>query len=467
MDEENKKEEKELEKSYSVLTASLESTESNGLGEEKDSVKAETETKVPEVESYEPVSNVNIVDQNDSAKFKPEMQKKKVADSPAKKRTKKAITIFCIVALIAFILVVTGIIIGATGYPKVVKWLSDHNFSVDEKETNTDISDENSEENSTNITIQSEESVVKKVVEKASESVVSIAVLQVALSDDGVTETSSNIGSGFVVDGNGLIITNWHVVLSDDVNYKVITSDEKEHDVVKVYRDSANDIALVQIKLEENEKLKPLKLGDSDNLARGQLVIAIGTPLGEYAGSVTTGVVSGLNRSIPDQNGRVFENVIQTDAALNMGNSGGPLLNSTSEVVGINFATTYADNISFALPINIVKRRLEEYRKYGKFIMPYLGVETEIISEFEARYIKNVKPGAFVVRVAPDSPAKLAGIENGDIITQVGGEKVENALFTMIQKYKVGDQVELIIWRQSDSGGEEKKIVVVLGEVEG
>jgi serine protease Do len=137
--------------------------------------------------------------------------------------------------------------------------------------------------------------------------------------------------------------------------------------------------------------LATLQLGNSDSLKPGQLVIAIGTPLGEYAGSVTTGVVSGLNRSVTAGSqgfwgiAKTYEDVIQTDAAVNPGNSGGPLLNSSGEVIGVNFATTsVAENISFALPANFVSRRLDEYRKYGKFMKPYLGVEYQMISEQEA-----------------------------------------------------------------------------------
>jgi len=127
--------------------------------------------------------------------------------------------------------------------------------------------------------------------------------------------------------------------------------------------------------------LSPIDFGDSENIVVGQTVIAIGTPLGDYAGTVTTGVISGLERSVTTgaswfgETSKDYENVIQTDAAVNPGNSGGPLLNTMGEVIGINFATTTnADNISFALPINVVKNRVEEYITYGKFIKPYLGL---------------------------------------------------------------------------------------------
>jgi len=196
-------------------------------------------------------------------------------------------------------------------------------------------------------------------------------------------------------------------------------------------RDDFYDVALVKIIVEKGKELPALTLGDSDSLLVGQNVIAIGTPLGEYAGSATTGIISGLNRSVTASSGwfgstaKTYEDVIQTDAAINPGNSGGPLINSLGEVIGINFATTSgADNISFAIPINKVKTRLEEYRTYGKFIRPYLGVAYQMISEYEALYYKDIVPGALILRVEPASPAFEAGIEKGEYHSQVGEDKV-------------------------------------------
>ena len=212
-----------------------------------------------------------------------------------------------------------------------------------------------------------------------------------------------------------------------------------------------------------------LSLGNSDNLAVGQDVVAIGTPLGEYSGSVTKGILSGLDRTVTASSSwyggtaKTYEGVIQTDAAVNPGNSGGPLLNSQGEVIGVNFATTSnADNISFALPINIVKEKIEEYRTYGKFIQPYLGVSYEMISEFEAYYYKNIVAGAFVQSIDSEGPAYAAGIRKGDIITKFGENAVNTSLLTLIQKHKVGDKVDVEYYRTGDT----KTVTVTLTEAE-
>lgn len=299
------------------------------------------------------------------------------------------------------------------------------------------------------IKLTNEESVVIDVVEKARDSVVSVALDRTL----GAGGTIDKIGTGFVVDSNGLIVTNQHVVSLPDEKYKVITADGKSLDVEDIIIDDNNDIALLKVKA---EGLKALPLGDSSKLKVGQLVIAIGTPLGEYAGSVTTGIVSGLNRSVATRSGsfwsqtsKQYEDVIQTDAAINPGNSGGPLLNSSGEVIGVNFATTSgADNISFALPSDRVKVRLEEYRKFGKFIKPYLGVEYRMITQLDTLYYTNLKPGALVVRVVANSPASKAGIKKDDIITKFAGKEVTAALYSYIQAAKVGEEVKVEVYRE-------------------
>ena len=303
------------------------------------------------------------------------------------------------------------------------------------------------------ITVTDDENVVINVVKQSTPSVVSIAISQVTLKrGQGLVDEVSNIGTGFVVDPNGIIVTNQHVVSDTTAKYKVITSDGVEYEAVEILRDDGNDVALLKI---DAKNLKALKLGDSDNLAVGQTVIAIGTPLGEYAGSVTTGVISGLGRSVTASSGwfgsttKVYENVIQTDAAVNPGNSGGPLINTQGEVIGINFATTAnADNISFALPINVVKQRLEEYRTYGKFIKPYIGISYQMISEYEALYYTDVVAGALVMNVDPNGPAAKADVKRGDIITKVNGKELVQSLAYEIQSHKVGEEITLEVWRE-------------------
>lgn len=317
------------------------------------------------------------------------------------------------------------------------------------------------------IVVSQDEANIIEMVENAQKSVVSIAVSQMSLSkDQGVVTSDSNIGTGFVVDASGWIITNQHVVSSTTADYKVVTSDGNQYDVTEIARDDANDIAILKV---DAENLTVLTLGDSAKLAVGQDVIAIGTPLGEYSGSVTKGIISGLDRTVSTSSSwyggtsKTYEGVIQTDAAINPGNSGGPLLNSQGEVVGINFATTSgAENISFALPINIAKEKIEEYRTYGKFIRPYLGVTYQMISELEAYYYTNIVAGAFIQSIDTQGPAYEAGIRKGDIITKFGEDAVNTSLLTLIQKHKVGDAVEVTYYRS----GNTKTVTVTLTEAD-
>lgn len=318
------------------------------------------------------------------------------------------------------------------------------------------------------VKVVSEESLIVSAVEKSYDSVVSIALGRLELQEGkGVVDTSDKIGTGFVVDKSGLIVTNQHVVSDPNETYKVVTNSGKSYEVENIVFDDVNDIAVVKIKTGGDE-LKALELGDSTKLKVGQIVIAIGTPLGEYAGSVTTGVISGLNRSVTTSSGsfwsrtsKQYEDVIQTDAAINPGNSGGPLLNSAGQVIGVNFATTSgADNISFALPVVRVKQRLDEYRKFGKFIRPYMGVEYQTISRLDAQYYSNVKAGALVVRVVGGSPASKAGIKKGDIITKFAGKDADVSLSNLISSQKVGEEVSVEIYR----GGKTLNLKVKLEE---
>jgi len=214
--------------------------------------------------------------------------------------------------------------------------------------------------------------------------------------------------------------------------------------------------------------LTPVELGVSDNLKVGQFVIAIGTALGEFRHTVTTGVISGLGRGITA--GTSFEgyverldDVIQTDAAINPGNSGGPLLNSAGQVIGVNVAVASgAQNVGFALPINVVKEALDQFKTTGKFASkPYLGVEYQMIPK-DTAILNNVPQGAYVVNVVESSPAEKAGITPEDIITKMAGEELneEKSLADVIVSKEPGEVVELEIWRN----GETLKLSATLSE---
>jgi len=333
--------------------------------------------------------------------------------------------------------------------------------------------------------ILNEESVVIEVAEKVSPSVVTIgisktqAVIEFPQSPFELffgnpqfgtqkEQIEQDIASGFIITEDGLIVTNKHVVSDTQAKYRVITKDNKTYEVQKIYRDPANDIAILKI---EASGLNPVELGDSANLKVGQFVIAIGTALGEFRHTVTTGVISGLGRGITAGSpleGYVEEldNVIQTDAAINPGNSGGPLLNSAGQVIGINVAVAaQGQNIGFALPINIVKESIDNFNQTGQFSRPFLGIRYQMISR-EAALMNEVPEGAYIAEVILDSPAEEAGIKAGDIITHLDNQRlaeVEGGLATVIAKKKVGDSLSITLWRD----GEEIKTSAVLIETEG
>jgi len=281
-------------------------------------------------------------------------------------------------------------------------------------------------------------------------------------------------GTGFVVSSDGLIATNKHVVLDDEAEYTVLTNDGKKYSAKVVDRDPLQDIAI--IKIDAND-LPILKLGNSDNLEIGQTVIAIGNALGEFRNTVSSGIISGLLRTITAGGGGMseqLEDIIQTDAAINPGNSGGPLLNLNGEVIGMNTAVVQgAENIGFAVPINKVKRDIVDIKTKGKIIYAFLGVRYVLVTKAIAETNKlPVDYGALITKgdnpdepaVTPGSAADKAGIKENDIILEINGTKIneDNPLAKLISKYRPGDTVNLKILRD----GKEIIVSVVLGEME-
>lgn len=327
--------------------------------------------------------------------------------------------------------------------------------------------------------ILTEESVVTEVAERVSGSVVTVSYKQKTpvmeqyfLDPFGMfrgerpsgkyDEEQVDIGSGFIVDKTGLVVTNKHVVSDGSASdYMVIMKDESEHQVEKIWRDPANDLAILQI----SGEFPAIELGDSDSLKVGNFVIAIGTALGEFRHTVTTGVVSGLGRGITAGDGwRMSEelsNVIQTDAAINPGNSGGPLLNSAGQVIGVNVAVSQgANNIGFALPINLVKESLKTFNDTGKFDRAFFGVRYQMIDQ-ETALMNKVPAGAYIVEVVANSSAEAAGLKKGDIITTFDGQdvnEVKSGLVELISKKKVGESVEVEFYRE----GKSQKVTITL-----
>ena len=286
--------------------------------------------------------------------------------------------------------------------------------------------------------------------------------------------TQTGGGSGFIVRSDGLIVTNKHVVVSQTATYTVEMASGKKYSAQVVARDPVVDLALVKINA---SGLTAATLGDSNKLKLGQRVIAIGNALGEYQNTVTTGVISGLNRSITASNGlgssEKLTDVIQTDAAINPGNSGGPLINLNGEVVGINTAIdAQGQSVGFAIPINDVKPQIQTVSAGGTISRPQLGVRYILLdAALASANDLSVSEGAYITpgagandaAVSPGGPADLAGLKEGDIIVSVNGEKVTpaNDLGTVIQKYRPGDAVSVKFIRQ----GQIKTVTVRLGSL--
>lgn len=271
-------------------------------------------------------------------------------------------------------------------------------------------------------------------------------------------------GSGFILSADGYILTNYHVV-EDSNSITVSLYDGTEYDATLVGCDESNDIAVLKI---DAEGLTPVVLGDSDNLNVGDQVVAIGNPLGELTFSLTTGVVSALNREVT-LSSNVTMNLIQTDCAINSGNSGGALFNLYGEVIGITNAKYSSssssseasiDNIGFAIPLNHVKNIVKSIIETGSITKPYIGVTVSSVSSEAQAY--GLPTGAAVRSVEADSPAAKAGLEENDIITEVDGTAINSSteLVNYVGEKTPGDELTFKVYRQ----GEELELTVTIGE---
>lgn len=280
-------------------------------------------------------------------------------------------------------------------------------------------------------------------------------------------------GTGFIIRDNGLILTNKHVVSDEDAKYTVVMKDGEQYDAEVLGVDPINDLAIVKV---DAKNLPIIRLGNSDSIQIGQTVIAIGYALGEFNNSVTRGVVSGIDRTIRAADGagrsELIEEAIQTDAAINPGNSGGPLLNLSGEVIAINTAVSgEGQSIGFAIPVNIAKRAVESVEKYGEIVRPFLGIRYVLVDEgLVDEEDLGIDYGAYISAdgdqdaVVKDSPAEKAGLQEGDIILEVNGERIDtsNSLIKVLGEYFPGDRVSLKIYR--DRG--ERIVNVVLDKFE-
>jgi putative serine protease PepD len=285
-------------------------------------------------------------------------------------------------------------------------------------------------------------------------------------------------GSGFIIDNDGRILTNYHVVSGRAPEVVVTLPDKSRYNAKVLARDPSSDLALIRI--EPKKKLPFLRLGDSDQLQVGQKVLAIGNPFG-LEGTLTTGIISSLGRTLNNETGQQLEGMVQTDAAINPGNSGGPLLDSQGAVIGINTAIYGPGSnigIGFALPINRAKVMLEDYQAGRKFGRPWLGVSVLPVFGDLAELLELPAEGGLLIQeITPGSAAAQAGLRparrlvivgntevgiGGDLLMAIEGQNVEraDALTRALARKRPGDKLELTIYR----GGRQTNVTVTLGE---
>lgn len=317
------------------------------------------------------------------------------------------------------------------------------------------------------------EGSVADVVKKVAGSVVSIVTETRRTNMLGQNTSGSAAGTGVIVSSDGYILTNKHVIEGASKVNVIMDNGTRYTDVEVAGTDPLNDI--VFLKINDVKDLPTAKLGDSKTVSVGQQVVAIGNALGQYKNTVTSGIISGIGRSIRATNSdqsmsESLSDMIQTDAAINSGNSGGPLVNAAGEVIGINTATSAgADGIGFAIPISSVKGMLNTLIETGVAKRAYMGVYyMNITPDIAKQYNLPVDTGAYVYHpenfsaLLADGPAGKAGLKDKDIITAINGVKVgaSSSVASILGEYKPGDTVQLAVNR----GGQEIAINVTLGE---
>lgn len=285
-----------------------------------------------------------------------------------------------------------------------------------------------------------------QVVEKVGPAVVT--VINEQPNDSGTENVPAGSGSGFILDADGHIVTNQHVV-DGGVEFVVVLADGREEPATLIGADANADVAVLKI---DTKVPAVATLGNSDSLLPGQPVLALGSPLGTFTNTVTEGIVSALGRTVPDEDGGPeLLNLIQHDAAINPGNSGGPLVTLSGEVVGINtLGIIDAQGLFFAVPSETVKRVADRLIADGSVAYPYLGLRlTQLDDETILRWGLDVEEGFYVAGVVPDSPAEQAGMQQGDIVTALNLQRVgeQVSLVAALFQYQPGDTVQLTVQR--------------------
>ncbi len=319
--------------------------------------------------------------------------------------------------------------------------------------------------------VLSESELISRLAKNVGPSVVSVNVISTAnrVGFFGITPTEQqSAGTGIILNEAGIVVTNRHVVSSSANSVSVTLSDGTElSDVEIIGRTASNDtldIAFLRIKDTKGKKLQPAKIGDSSNVQVGDKVIAIGNALGQFQNTVTSGIVSGYGRNLSaaDEAGssESLQNLFQTDAAINEGNSGGPLVNINGEVIGINTAVAggQAENIGFAIPIDDVKGLIRSVLDKGKLERPYLGIRyVTLTDDYAYQFNLSVKRGAYITpssnglpSILPNSPAAKAGLKEKDIITKIDNQTIDekHSLTSLVGRHAVGEEITLTVVRE-------------------
>lgn len=348
-------------------------------------------------------------------------------------------------------------------------------------------SDQTNSTSAQRVVLDKQSNLISNIAQEVGQSVVSVNVTSQAQTGGfGFFGPSRSVeqqsaGTGIIISSDGLVITNRHVVPEGTTNVGLVLSDGTElNDVEVVGRTSDNDtldVAFLHIKNSEGHKLVPAKIGKSSDMRVGDSVVAIGNALGQFQNTVTTGIISGYGRSVQasDESGSGAENLndlFQTDAAINQGNSGGPLVNVNGEVIGINTAVAGggAENIGFAIPMDNISGLINSVSKSGKLERPYLGVIYVSLTDSIAKELKlPTNRGAYIPKsddygqdtVIDGGPADKAGIKEGDIITKVDGNDIDaqNSLASLLGQHQPGDKVKLTVNRD----GKTQTVEVTLG----
>ncbi len=320
-------------------------------------------------------------------------------------------------------------------------------------------------------TISNESDLITQLAKDVGPSVVSIDVTSQGTRQSLFGNTRSveeqSAGTGIIIDSNGTIITNRHVIPLGATSVSITLSDGTQLDNVEVIgrtNDSDTlDVAFLKVTDKKGKDLKAAKLGDSSKVEVGQKVIAIGNALGQFQNTVTSGIISGYGRDLEagdESSSETLQNLFQTDTAINQGNSGGPLININGEVIGINTAIAggTAQNVGFSIPINDVQGLIKSVLRDGKLLRPYLGVRyVTLTDDIAYQYSLQTKRGAYVApptagqpSVVAGSPAEKAGIREGDVITKVNNDTIDdkNSLVSVLGRHSVGDKVSLTVERE-------------------